>query len=1289
FEGALDAAALRTAGERLLARHANLRVAFRHDGVKRPVQVVLREVPLPWTETDLTGLDEADREAEAERLADEERARRFSLRRPPLLRFLLIRLAENRYRFVLTNHHILWDGWSMPVLIDELLTLYARQGDDAALPKVTPYRDYLAWLAAQDRDTARAAWAKALAGLEGPTLVAPHAADHAPDLPGHVAVELSEELTRRTAQLARDCSATMSTLVQAAWGMLLARTTGRDDVVFGMTVSGRPPELPGVERMVGLFINTLPVRVRIRNDEPVTGLLARLQAEQTELMEHHHLGLVEVQQQAGGATLFDTTTVFESYPLDAAAWESPAEGLRLTGVAGVDATHYPLALAAIPGPRLGLRLGYRGDAFTEDEARQYLDRTVRLLEVMTGDPRRPVGTLDLLTPAERHRLLVEWNGTPGEAPDATLPELFEARAAKSPQAIALVSGETTLTYAELNARANRLAHLLIEDGVGPEQFVALALPRSAELVVGVLAVQKAGAAYLPIDPHYPAERLAYMVQDAAPVCVVTTAAVASAVTGNVPHVVLDDPATADRLNRCSAGDPTDTDRVRPLNPANPAYMIYTSGSTGRPKGVVIPHRNVIRLMAETEHWFGFGPEDVWTLFHSYAFDFSVWELWGPLLYGGRLVVVPYAVSRSPQEFLSLLAEERVTVLNQTPSAFYQLMQADHEAPEVGDRLALKYVIFGGEALDLKRLEDWYGRHADDAPVLVNMYGITETTVHVTHVALDRESARRDQGSLIGAAIPDLKTYVLDSALGLVPPGVVGELYVSGAGLARGYWGRAGLTSERFVACPFGVPGERMYRTGDLVRWNREGALEYVGRADQQVKVRGFRIELGEIETALASHAAVGQVVVVAREDRPGDKRLVAYVVATPGRAVDPAELRRYAGGELPEFMVPSAVVLLEELPLTGNGKVDKRALPAPDFTAAPSGREPRTPREEALCALFAEVLGLEQVGIEDSFFDRGGDSIMAIQLVSRARRAGLVFTPREVFSHQTPESLAAIARDAEGQNGTAEAAGSGVGPVPVTPIISSLAGLGTPIAGFNQSVLVQVPAGLSMEALVGAVRAVVDHHDALRLRLTVDDRGAWSLEVGAPGSVAVPGCVARVDAVDLDDEAVAALAAERAVAAQGELAPESGEMVRAVWLDRGRDVPGRLLLVLHHLVVDGVSWRILLPDLAAAWAAVEAERAVELEPVGTSFRTWARLLTEAAQQPARSAELDLWREMVSGPEPLMGARALDSTTDTVARAGQTRFSLPSGVTEALLTGVPAAFHGKVNDVLLTALALAV
>ncbi|MFE1293092.1 amino acid adenylation domain-containing protein, partial [Streptomyces sp. NPDC058751] len=466
-------------------------------------------------------------------------------------------------------------------------------------------------------------------------------------------------------------------------------------------------------------------------------------------------------------------------------------------------------------------------------------------------------------------------------------------------------GGESLSYAELDTRAGRLAYWLAGRGAGPESCVALSLPRGVDLVVAVLGVLKSGAAYVPIDPDHPRDRVAFMLEDSRPALVLDA----------LPPEVTD------------AGAPV-MGVVAGLRPEHPAYVIYTSGSTGRPKGVVVPHENVVRLFSATRHWFGFGPDDVWTLFHSYGFDFSVWELWGALLHGGRLVVVPYEVSRAPERFLRLLVDERVTVLSQTPSAFYQLMQADAEDSGLGDRLGLRYVVFGGEALELGRLREWYARHVDDAPVLVNMYGITETTVHVTHQVLDVQAVAGRPASLVGRGIPDLRVRVLDGALRPVPVGVAGELYVAGAGLARGYLGRPGLTAERFVADPYGPAGGRVYRTGDLARWNEDGGLEYLGRADDQVKVRGFRIELGEIEAVLAAHAGVVQCAVVVREDRVGDRRIVAYTVPS-GTPATVAELREHVASGLPEYMVPGAFVSMDVLPLTGNGKLDRRALPEP------------------------------------------------------------------------------------------------------------------------------------------------------------------------------------------------------------------------------------------------------------------------------------------------------------------------------------------------------------------------
>ncbi|MEV5831906.1 condensation domain-containing protein, partial [Spirillospora sp. NPDC052242] len=572
------------------------------------------------------------------------------------------------------------------------------------------------------------------------------------------------------------------------------------------------------------------------------------------------------------------------------------------------------------------------------------------------------------------------------------------------------------------------------------------------------------------------------------------------------------------------------------------------------------------------------------------------------------------------------------------------------------------------------------RHQENAPTLVNMYGITETTVHVSYIALDRAYAATAPGSIIGTGIPDLRVYVLDDRLRPVPPGVIGELYVAGPGLARGYLNRPALSAERFVADPYGKPGTRMYRTGDLGRWLDGGRLEYLGRADQQVQLRGFRIELGEVEAALTRHDEIRDAAVVVRDDR-----LVAYVV---GSGVDSSEVRRFVGRDLPDYMVPAVIVELDALPLTVNGKLDRKALPEPDFSAKVSSRTPSTPEEETLARLFAEVLNLERVGVDDGFFDLGGDSIIAIQLVSRARQSGLVISPREVFQHQTVEELAAVSRPVgEDEQVEAEPPGAGVGPVPVTPIVGWLRervdGDASLIAGFHQSMLLRTPPALGVDRLAGALATLIDHHDVLRLRLDVDedadDGGRWQPVVRPAGTVDAAALVTRVDIAGLDDDKRAALLAEQAAAARDRLDPRDGTVAQLVWFDAGDD-QGRLLVVLHHLVVDGVSWRILLPDLVTAWAGGD------LRPVGTSFRRWAQKLTAAA--PGEDA-LEDWLDIVDGPPQRLASRDLDPRVDIAARARHVTLDLPADVTGPLLTDVPAAWNARANDVLLAGLALAV
>jgi amino acid adenylation domain-containing protein len=781
------------------------------------------------------------------------------------------------------------------------------------------------------------------------------------------------------------------------------------------------------------------------------------------------------------------------------------------------------------------------------------------------------GTAQALTPAEPGRLMSGWDAAARDVPRVTLPELFEAQVARTPDAVAVVCAGSALSYAEVDERASRLARYLVSLGAGPERLVAVAMERSAALVVTLLAVLKSGAAYLPVDLEYPAERISYMLGDARPALLVCDQATAASVpAGDVSRVVIDDAACAAAVATFPAGWLGDRDRAAPLTSAHPAYVIYTSGSTGQPKGVVVEHRNVARLVRMTAGWFDVGPGDAWTLFHSCAFDFSVWEMWGALSTGGRLVVVPYLVSRSAAEFRDLLAAERITVLSQTPSAFYQLM----EVWEDGTGLTVRYVIFGGEALDCARVARWQ-RAAPGAPVLVNMYGITETTVHVTGHFVDGAGGT---ASVVGTPIPDLRVFVLDEDLQLVPPGVGGELYVAGAGLARGYLGRAALTGERFVACPFGTPGERMYRTGDLARWNTTGELEYLGRADDQVKIRGFRIELGEIEAVLAGLPGVAQAVVAVREDQPGDRRLAGYVVPAAGAGLDPAVVREACGRVLPGYMVPAAIMVLEALPLTASGKLDRRALPAPEYTVG-EGREPVTARERALCQVFAQVLGLDWIGPEDNFFDLGGHSLLATRLVSRIRAMlGVEVPVRAVFEQPTPVLLAGVLEDAEAGRPPLTRAAVRPERLPLSFaqqrlwFLDQLHGPGT---AYNLPFAWRLHGDLDADALTAALGDVVARHESLRTVFATEDGEPYQHVIPA-GEVTIPVTVTAAEPDELPGLIDTASRHEFDLAS---------ELPIRVWLFVINEDERVLLVLCHHIASDGWSMEIMMADLAAAYQA--------------------------------------------------------------------------------------------------------
>ncbi|MBG6090821.1 non-ribosomal peptide synthetase [Actinomadura viridis] len=1261
IRGALDHAALREALGDVVARHEPLRTILPAGAGGMPRQRIL-DPAAARPELEITETTAAELPARLGMAA----GYAFDISAEPPLRAHLYRLGPEDHVALLLLHHIAGDGWSMAPLSRDLITAYAARAAGRAPewePLPVQYADYTLWqrelLGSEDDPDSLIArqiayWKGALAGLpeELPLPADRPRPAEATYRGGTARFRLGPAVRGALLDLARETGASPFMVAQAAFAALLTRLGAGTDVPIGSPIAGRTDE--ALDDLVGMFVNMLVFRTDTGGDPTFRELVGRVRETGLAAYAHQDLPferLVEVlnpPRHLGRHPLFQVGLTFQNNPearLEMPGFTAEPEPLH----AGVSRFDLLMILTERDGGLDG-ELEYALDLFDPATAERLIARFERYLTALLADPGARIGAVDVLAPDERATILGEWAGgdVSSVVEGATIHGLFEARAAACPDAPAVTFEGRTLSYGQVNAWANRLARSLAERGVGPERFVALRLPRSAELVVAVLAVLKAGGAYVPVDPDYPADRIALMVGDARPVL------------------------TLDEVGPCEGY--ADTDLGVEMSPDCAAYVIYTSGSTGRPKGVVVPHGNVVRLLRSTEGWFGFGSGDVWTLFHSFAFDFSVWELWGALLYGGRLVVVPYMTSRSPGEFLRLVESERVTVLNQTPSAFYQLMAADRDAAGV-DLSALRYVVFGGEALEPGRLEDWYSRHSDDAPVLVNMYGITETTVHVSYVALDRAYAASASGSVIGTGIPDLRIYVLDDRLQPVPAGVVGELCVAGPGLARGYLNRPDLTAERFVADPYGVPGARMYRTGDLGRWLPDGRLEYLGRSDQQVQLRGFRIEPGEIEGVLARHEAVSDVAVVVRDDR-----LIAYIVGTD------TGLREYAAGHLPSHMVPAAVVELDALPLTANGKLDRAALPAPDFAAKVSGQAPRTPQEEILAGLFAEVLGLERVGVGDGFFELGGDSIIAIQLVSRARQAGLVISPREVFQHQTVEQLAALARPVdEADTFEAEPPDAAIGPVPITPIVAWLrervGGDASLIGGFHQSMILRTPSGLDLDRLTGAFGTLLDHHDVLRLRLDADG-ATWRPVVRPPGSVAAEGLVTRVDVGALDADKLEAVVAEQALAARDRLDPAAGTMAQLVWFDAG-EAQGRLLVMLHHLVVDGVSWRILLPDLVTAWAGHE------LAPAGTSFRRWAQRIATAASDPARAGEIDAWLDIVDGPDPCLATRPLDPAVDIAARASALTLGLPADVTGPLLTDVPAAFHARVDDVLLTGLALAV
>ena len=1018
LEGALDLDALERSVNEIVRRHEVLRTRIEVEGVE-PSQLIDDWEPRRLEVIDLTSIPPEEREAEVGRRAREEAETGFDLSRGPLLRLKALKLEEEKHVLLYTMHHIVSDEWSTGILIKEVGTFYQSylEGEESPLPELeVQYADFAVWqrsyLAGEVLEKEVGYWREQLRGAAALELPADRARPAAPSYRGGLErFELGHSLSEGLRKLSQRGGLTIFMTLMAAFKALLMRYGGQEDISVGTAIANRTRK--EVEGLIGFFVNTLVMRTDLSGNPSFRELMRREREVALGAYAHQELPFEKLVEELNPDRDLSRNPLFqammilehagrETLELPGVKLSGLSEGIEIGGEGQGAKFDLTLSMADLGQELIGV-VEYSRDLFDAGTIGRLVNHYVNVLQGVVKDGERLIRSLDLLGEGERKQIVEEWNATEADHPkEKFIHELFEEQAERSPHAVALIYEEQNLTYGELNVRANRLAHHLRKFGVGPEARVAMRLERSLEMVVAMLATLKAGGAYVPLDPAYPSGRLAYMLEDSEPAVLLTQGAVRSAPAPRLPAIPMLD-LESDQTQWDAQSEQNPEHGAAGSDARSLAYIIYTSGSTGAPKGVMVGHANVVRLMESTGRWFGFGPADVWTLFHSYAFDFSVWEMWGALAYGGRLVIVPQATTRSPEEFHGLLRRAGVTVLNQTPSAFRQLISVGSGKAE---RHELRHVIFGGEALDVGMLKPWYGRNEGQPTRLVNMYGITETTVHVTCRLLEESDTRRSGASPIGRRIPDMKTYILGAYGELAPVGVKGELHVGGAGVARGYLNRPELTAERFQPDANGQEaGARIYKTGDLGRWLSEGEIEFLGRNDSQVKIRGYRIELGEIEAGLMSHPEVEDAVVIAAEGGVGSRRLIAYYT---GREMGAEALRAHLAEALPDYMAPAAYVRLERMPLTPNGKLDRRALPAPEGGAylRRGYEEPLGERERKLARIWAEALKLDRVGRNDNFFELGGHSLLVITVIERMRREGMEADARTLFTAPTLQALA-------------------------------------------------------------------------------------------------------------------------------------------------------------------------------------------------------------------------------------------------------------------------------------------
>lgn len=1286
----LDVPAFKRAWQWVLDRHPALRSGFLWEGLEEPLQVVYRALEMPWIEDDWRGLDATAQRERFDALLGDERARGLELSQAPLMRCLLLRTSDESWRWVWNYHHLLTDGWSTSNLMGELFAGYAAfsAGREPATPRPRPYRDYIAWLQRQDRQQAEQFWRARLEGFLEATPLVVDQTTASPTEPGERHVQRSFTLPTALGsgleQLARTHRVTPSALFQGAWALLLSRYSGRLDVLFGAAVSGRPVDLPGAENMVGLFINTVPVRVRVAPDLALPQWLESLQIAQAEGEHHSYTPLADIQawsQLGAGSPLFHSVMVVENYPLDADALERSG-GLAIGEMQSLEQTNYPLTVAINPGPDATVEFCYREGRFDTQAIERLAGHLQTLLAGMVANSTGALSELPMLTPSERRQLLVDWNNTDVTIAEARLVhQQFEARAAQTPEAIALIANDTRLSYAALNARANRLAHFLRGLGVGPEVPVGICLHRSTDAVIALLATLKAGGAYVPIDAAYPSERIARMLRGSRVPYLLTTSALAGELgEADTKTVCLD-------LEGAEIEAQPDRDPPNDAQPSNLAYVIFTSGSTGASKGAMVTHGGLLNTSLAWRDTFELDLAPP-TCLQTAGFSFDVFstDVIRALCNGGKLVICPDRLLTQPADLYELMRAQSVTVADLVPALVRKLVA---------------YLEDSGQRLDFLRLlvvgsDRWYVREYDQVRALcapetavVNAYGATEVSMDCSFFAGPTDGLAAIDPVPIGRPFPNTRLYPLDGNLEPVPVGVPGELHVAGHGVARGYYADAALTRARFIADPFSQdPSARLYKTGDLACFLPDGNLKLLGRIDHQVKIRGVRIDPSEVEAALLRHGAVRESVVVSREDDAGQLQLVAYLVAGSAEPPSVDELRAFLGKCLPGAMMPAAFMVLDSLPLNPSGKIDRRALPRAEVVAADrtGAVAPRSPCEQRLAEIWASVLGLNEVGIHDNFFGLGGDSIRSIQVVARATDAGIPITPRHLFQNQTVAELAAAVDARADDSRDSQVDGGALALIPHQRRLLEQAAE-APEACL-ESLWLEAQVGVDREQVSGIVGELVHRHDALRLRFSQSDNG-WRQAVcrEAEDQKSIFSAV-DLSAVDPGDRQ-AALASE-AAAARERLSLSSGPLFRVTFFDLGPDVPARVLIVAHPLVLDHESLPVVLSD----WHEIDAElvdaRERQVPLAGPTFATAIEQIANAYPARPAQAERNHWLALSRQSfAPLPKEFEAVSGAMPEGTSEQISIELDTEETRALTVEAPPVYQTEPGEILLTALAHAV